>query len=226
MKKLLCSIIFVFVLLFSSNNVEAATSIKLSTTEAILQKGDSFTLTVKGTKKKIKWSSSKKNVATVSKSGVVKAKKTGTTYITAKVGKQKIKCKVVVKSKKSIQKKIMQIYDWTCGDIWNDGFCNIKWYIDDGTDSIGEPLDIEKTVANLNVALQKKEQYNKYMTTLQGKKYKKVKKIWKYLYKQMGIMQKRMNEEMPRHDKNYKFPNTDKFCDYVFKFWDFTFEMK
>lgn len=226
MKKILCSIIFVFVLLLSSNNVEAATTIKLSTTEAILQKGDSFTLTVKGTKKKIKWSSSKKNVATVSKSGVVKAKKTGTTYITAKVGKQKIKCKVVVKSKKSIQKKIMQIYDWTCGDIWNDGFCNVKWYISDGTDNIGEPLDIEKTVADLNVALQKKDQYNKYMTTLQGKKYKKVKKIWNYLYKQMGIMQKRMNEEMPRHDENYKFPNTDKFCDYVFKFWDFTYEMK
>ena len=109
MRKILFSIIFVFVLLISSNNVEAATSIKLSTTDAILQKGDSFTLTVKGTKKKIKWSSSKKNVATVSKSGVVKAKKTGTTYITAKVGKQKIKCKVVVASKKTIQKKLIVV---------------------------------------------------------------------------------------------------------------------
>lgn len=226
MKKFICIVIFVFALLFSSNDVEASTKIKLSVTEAILQKGDSFTLTVKGTKKKVKWSSSKKKIATVSKSGVVKAKKTGTTYITAKVGKQKIKCKVVVKSKKSIQRKIMQIYDWTCGDVWNDGFCNINWYVGYGTDSVGEPLDIEKTVADLNVALKKKSEYNKFMSSLQGNKYKKVKKIWKYLYKQMGVMQKIMNEEMPRYDEDYSFPSCEKFGNYVFEFWYFTYEMK
>ena len=46
--------------------------------------------------KKIKWSSSKKSVATVSSKGKVKAKKAGTAKITAKIGKKKLTCKVTV----------------------------------------------------------------------------------------------------------------------------------
>lgn len=55
---------------------------------------------MKGTKKKVKWSSSKKKIATVTKKGVVKAKKKGTAKIVAKIGKKKYTCKVVVKAKK------------------------------------------------------------------------------------------------------------------------------
>lgn len=40
--------------------------------------GESKTLKVKNTKKKVKWSSGKKSVASVSKKGRVKAKKKGT----------------------------------------------------------------------------------------------------------------------------------------------------
>lgn len=55
---------------------------------------------MKGTKKKVKWSSSKKKVATVSAKGKVKAKKKGKTTIIAKVGKKKYKCKITVKNKR------------------------------------------------------------------------------------------------------------------------------
>ena len=48
---------------------------------------------------KVVWKSSKKKVATVSKKGKVKAKKPGKTTITAKVGKKKYKCKVMLKEK-------------------------------------------------------------------------------------------------------------------------------
>ena len=58
---------------------------------------------VKGTKKKPKWSSSKKSVATVSSKGKVVAKKAGSATITAKIGKKKYKCKVTVKNKKKPQ---------------------------------------------------------------------------------------------------------------------------
>ena len=56
-----------------------------------LKVGGKKTLKVKGVagKTKIKWKTSKKKVATVSKKGVVKAKKAGTTKITAKYGKKK-----------------------------------------------------------------------------------------------------------------------------------------
>ena len=72
--------------------------------------GQSKKLTVKGISKKqakrIKWKSSSKKVVTVTKTGKIKARKTGKATITAKVGKKKLKCKVTVKkSKKSTKKK-------------------------------------------------------------------------------------------------------------------------
>lgn len=52
-------------------------------------------------KKKVKWSSTKKKIATVSKKGKVTAKKTGTTKIRAKIGKKVLVCKIVVKKAKT-----------------------------------------------------------------------------------------------------------------------------
>ena len=66
-----------------------------------LKKGKS--LSIKATKSPVtctyalKYSSSKKKVATVSKEGVIKAKKKGTAKITVKCGKKKKAIKVVVK---------------------------------------------------------------------------------------------------------------------------------
>ena len=55
-------------------------------------------------RKKSKWSTSKKSVATVSKFGKVKAKKAGKATITERLGKKKYRCVVIVK-KKSTKKK-------------------------------------------------------------------------------------------------------------------------
>lgn len=78
--------------------VQAAT-IKLNKKSVTLTKGKTTTLKVTGTKKKVKWSSSNKKIATVSSKGKVTAKKAGTTYIKAKVNGKTLKCKVVVKNK-------------------------------------------------------------------------------------------------------------------------------
>ncbi|MDE6852973.1 MAG: Ig-like domain-containing protein [Lachnospiraceae bacterium] len=56
---------------------------------------DENTSTIKN--KQIKWSSSKKSVVTVNKSGKIIAKKKGTAKITAKYKKKKYKCSIVVK---------------------------------------------------------------------------------------------------------------------------------
>lgn len=71
--------------------------VKINKTKATLNKGKKVTLKVSGIKSKVKWSSSKKSIATVTKKGVVTAKKSGTSTITAKVGKKKFTCKVTVK---------------------------------------------------------------------------------------------------------------------------------
>ena len=80
----------------ASKNVK---SLSLSVSKASLSVGDTLTLkvTVKPKSVKAKWTSSKKSVATVSKKGVVKAKKAGTAKITVKAGKKKATCKVTVK---------------------------------------------------------------------------------------------------------------------------------
>lgn len=78
-----------------SENSYAA--IKLSKKSIVIGKGQSVKLKVKGTRKKVKWSSTKKSVATVTKKGVVKGKKIGSCYIKAKVAGKTLKCKVTVK---------------------------------------------------------------------------------------------------------------------------------
>ena len=79
---------------------DAKAKVKLNKKKLVLTVGKKAKLKVKGTKKKVKWSSSKKKIATVTKKGVVKAKKKGTAKIGAKIGKKKYTCKVVVKAKK------------------------------------------------------------------------------------------------------------------------------
>lgn len=108
-KKLLLSIAIVLFALIvvpkvipsidSSFYVQAA-SIKLNKTKLTMNVKEKYTLKVKGTKKKVKWSTSKKSIATVSSKGKVTAKKAGTTTITAKVGGKKYKCKIKVETPK------------------------------------------------------------------------------------------------------------------------------
>lgn len=80
-----------------------AKSIKLDKTTYTLKKGKKVKLKAtilpkKSTQKKVVWTTNKKKIATVSKSGVVKAKKNGTAVITAKVKgtNKKAKCKIIV----------------------------------------------------------------------------------------------------------------------------------
>ena len=94
MKKSLLIILSLMMLSLMSMSTYAA---KLSAKNAVVGVGATTTLKVKGTKKKVKWSSSNKKIATVNKKGVVKGKKIGKARITAKVGKKKYICNVTVK---------------------------------------------------------------------------------------------------------------------------------
>ena len=102
---------------------------KLSATSKTALKGKTFTLKVKNIgKSKVKWTSSNKKVATVSKAGKVTAKKAGTATITAKVGKKKLTCKVTVKGLTKAQKAKQSLNGWW--HTWSSG--GPYMYIKDG----------------------------------------------------------------------------------------------
>ena len=102
-KKRILSFFIVVALVFTmalGNVSVSAAAPKLSKTKVTLLKGEKITLKVTGTKKKVTWSSSKKNIATVTSKGQVLAKKKGSATITAKVNKKSYKCVVNVEDPK------------------------------------------------------------------------------------------------------------------------------
>ena len=102
-KKRILSFFIVVALVFTmalGNVSVSAAAPKLSKTKVTLLKGEKITLKVTGTKKKVTWSSSKKNIATVTSKGQVLAKKKGSATITAKVNKKSYKCVVKVEDPK------------------------------------------------------------------------------------------------------------------------------
>lgn len=88
-------------------NVEAKAAPRLNYKKVTLVQGKKKRLKVRNLsrRRKVKWYSTKKSVATVNRKGVVKAKRKGKAYIVAKVGKKKYRCKVIVKKKVSKKKK-------------------------------------------------------------------------------------------------------------------------
>lgn len=86
---------------FAQSVDSSAAKIYLNRKKVTLTKGCTRTLKVKGISKKktVKWKSSNKKIVTVSKKGVITAKKKGSATITATIKKQKLRCKVNVVAK-------------------------------------------------------------------------------------------------------------------------------
>lgn len=97
------AIILAMVLVMGISGSAKAASIKLNKTKVTLDEGSSTTIKVNGTKKKATFKSSKKTVATVSKSGTIKGKKAGKCTITVKVGKKTLTCSVTVKKRVEVK---------------------------------------------------------------------------------------------------------------------------
>ena len=100
-----------------SLNIDNVTKIYTPNKTIYLKKGKSMTVPVKANAKntsnpKLKWSTNKKKVATVTQSGKIKAKKTGTAKITVKASNgKKITLKVkVVRKAKSVKKFTVRGY--------------------------------------------------------------------------------------------------------------------
>ena len=106
---------------------------KLSKSKITLIKGTSYSLNVKGTYRTVKWSSSDKRIAKVSKCGTVTARKSGTAEITALVGKHKYTCTVKVEAPK-LSAKEMFLEPGKQAKISISGTTKkVKWSIEDNS---------------------------------------------------------------------------------------------
>lgn len=102
-------ILFSLLLILAFPVNASAAKAKLNKTKVTITQGKTYTLKVKNTSKKFKWSSSNKKVATVNSKGKVRAVKAGTATITARCktnAKLKLTCKVTVKAKKVAVKSV------------------------------------------------------------------------------------------------------------------------
>ena len=107
LKSLLISLALALVcvsMVISTDVVEAA-SVRLNKTSITMYTGQTSTLKVSGTSKKVTWSTSNKKVATVSSKGVVSAKSSGSATITARVNSKTLRCKVSIKKRTTNNKK-------------------------------------------------------------------------------------------------------------------------
>lgn len=124
-KKLLGILTILLLCILVTTPVNAAT--KINKSKATLIKGQTLQLKITGTRSKVKWSSSKKSVATVTSVGKVIAKNNGTATITAKVGNKKHICKVTVKTPKlSVTKVNLYIGDYKRLNV-SGGVGTVKW---------------------------------------------------------------------------------------------------
>lgn len=131
--------------LYMVQNADAAGKITISRKSLTITEGKSKTLTVKNVKKgkKIVWSSTNKQIASVNKNGKVTAKKQGRAVIKAKAGKAVASCKVMVKGKRKDTKETISIH------VGNDTF-QIKLYDNQTASSFLERLPMTITMEELN----------------------------------------------------------------------------
>lgn len=125
-----------------------------------------------------------------------------------------------VEAAKISKKNIEYLNSFVVGDMWNDCICNFNWYYEYRTDSVGNEMNPEETLAKFNKVMKKAKKWDKVVKSLKGKKYKKLKKHWKAAYSEAKKIQKKLNKAdfnaMRLSDKSYKL-NCDKFEKYMYK---------
>lgn len=118
------------------------------------------------------------------------------------------------------ENKLPEISNWITRNIWNDGFCDISWYVSYGTSSTGTELDIDFTIENLTYEMEKKIEYNDYILSLDDtiSEQKRLIDTWNKVSEQIDILYNQVISDKPRpNDDTYEF-NDDLFKQYFDSF--------
>lgn len=101
-KIIICFMAALLICMSINIQADAKRKIKLNKNNLTLEKGDTYTLKLKGCgKEKCKWSVNKPKIVSVSKKGKVKALNQGKTVVTASLSAKKYKCRITVTGNKN-----------------------------------------------------------------------------------------------------------------------------
>jgi hypothetical protein len=206
MKKFISFLLIMTVLLTAIPATLALADIKPNNTTLELKEGDTFSLQTANITRSndiVIWSTTNKNVATVTADGVVTAVKIGKAKITAKIDTKKIVYKVTVK-KNIAEIRPSDAYTFISSDIIGSGFYVIQNYIYNGSSSYGE--DFETTLKNLDEDMLKLSEYNDGISKFDGEEYDDLKLAWNNLYTEINKLYDLLKTNPPKiNDKNYVF---------------------
>lgn len=117
---------------------------------------------------------------------------------------------------------ISEVEDWLIGDIWNDGFCELQWYYEDGTSATGGTLDAELTIKQLAKAMEKKADYDTKMAAL-PEEYSEVVELWEKVSEQIDVLYAAVQEQGT--SRNGAGLDVDVFYQYFEAFEDAVYEL-
>jgi hypothetical protein len=214
-------LILVLSLSITAPGISYAATIKLNKSKLQLTINETFNLKLNNTTKKATWSSSNKSIVKVSMDGKIKAINVGQATITAKLGSKKYTCKVTVKY--DVDNMIVETYNWVVG-IWNDSFCDIYHYLEDGYDSYGQKLDIGKSISNADKYMSQIDIYDDFIDYLRKDDYySDLTNLWDKTKVEVNYLYGRIKDETPTAcDENYDF-NYHNFQDYMYEFMDIAY---
>lgn len=166
--------------------VQAASTVKLNKTKVTLIKGQSVTLKITGTSKKVTWSTSNKKVATVTSKGKVTAAGKGSATITAKVNGKKYNCKVTVETP-AISKTSVSVQRYrTCTLKMSGTSQKVTWSTSNKdvatVNSKGKVTAKKEGTATITAKVLGKK-YNCKVKVVTNKVYNNVQKVRKYIDK-------------------------------------------
>ncbi|PKM72820.1 MAG: hypothetical protein CVU91_07275 [Firmicutes bacterium HGW-Firmicutes-16] len=83
--------------------------------------------------------------------------------------------------------KITEIRNWAVSDIWSAGFCDFSWYFSYGTNSVGDTMDPEFALQQLEKSMKQKPEYDTYMSSLPAE-YSDISELWAKVSEQIDIL--------------------------------------
>ncbi len=115
---------------------------------------------------------------------------------------------------------LKEVKNFYVSKIWNKGFCDISWYIAEGTNSSGGEMDINFAIEQLDKAMEEKLEYDKKIEQLDDEKYSDVKSTYKKLSDETDKLYQNIKNEPPvANNENTTF-STSLFTQYADAFYE------